>query len=71
MTLKLKETLEVRVDTEAEAKETMEGFRQRAAAEGYTLGSCGYTHKEKKKSGEIIAEAYIVKVVKVYGGVWD
>lgn len=68
---KIKETLEVRVNTETEAKETMEGFRQRAAEEGYTLGACGYTHKEKKAKGEVVDECYIIKVVKIFGGIWD
>ena len=66
--LKLKVTEEYRVDTENEAKEAMENFRQRAAQEGYILNSCGYTHKEKKSKGEIVDEGYLLKVVKVYGG---
>lgn len=69
--LKLKVTEEYRVDTENEAKEAMENFRQRAAQEGYILNSCGYTHKEKKSKGEIVDEGYLLKVVKVYGGFWD
>ena len=69
--LKLKVTEEYRVDTENEAKEAMENFRQRAAQEGYILNSCGYTHKEKKKSGEVTDECYVVKVVKIFGGIWD
>ena len=69
--LKLKVTEEYRVDTENEAKEAMENFRQRAAQEGYTLNSCGYTHKEKKSKGEIVDEGYLLKVVKVFGGFWD
>ena len=66
----LKETIEIRVNSEIEAKEAMEKFRSEAAEKGYSVGSCGYTYKEKKAKGEIIDEAWIVKVVKVYGGVW-
>ena len=69
--LKLKVTEEYRVDTENEAKEAMENFRQRDAQEGYILNSCGYTHKEKKSKGEIVDEGYLLKVVKIYGGFWD
>ena len=69
--LKLKVTEEYRVDTENEAKEAMENFRQRAAQEGYILNSCGYTHKATKSKGEIVDEGYLLKVVKVFGGFWD
>ena len=67
----LKETCEYRVDSENEAKETMEKFRNEAKEKGYSVGSCGYTYKEKKAKGEIIDEAWVVRCVKVYGTVWD
>ena len=67
----LKKTEEYRVDSEIEAKEAMEKFRSEAAEKGYSVGSCGYTYKEKKAKGEVIDEAWIVKVVKIYGTVWD
>lgn len=67
----LKETCEYRVDTEEQAKEAMEILRDSAAAKGYTIGSCGYTKKEKKAKGEIIDEGYLVKCVKIYGGFFD
>ena len=66
----LKETCEYRVDTEDQAKEAMEILRDSAATKGYTIGSCGYTKKEKKSKGEII-ECYVVKVTKVYQKIWD
>nr|DAI57068.1 MAG TPA: hypothetical protein [Caudoviricetes sp.] len=67
----LKETCEYRVDTEEQAKEAMEILRDSAAAKGYTIGSCGYTKKEKKAKGEIIDEAFLIKCVKIYGTIWD
>lgn len=67
----LKKTEEYRVDSELEAKEAMEQFRSEATANGYSVGACGYTYKEKKSKGEIIDEAWIVRCVKVYGTVWD
>lgn len=69
--LKLKEIIEYVVSTEEEAKEGMETFRQEAKTQGYILGSCGYTLKEKKVKGEIIDSKYVIKVIKIYGGVWD
>ncbi len=67
----LKQTEEYRADTEEEAKEIMEKFRQDAHDKGYTLGASGYTYKTKKAKGEIIDEAWVVKIQKVVGGVWD
>lgn len=68
---KIKSTEEFRVNTEEEAKQAMEEFRQNAPVEGYILNSCGYTHKEKKTKGSVVDECYIVKVVKIFGGIWD
>lgn len=67
----LKQTEEYRADTEEEAKVIMEKFRTEAPEKGYTLGASGYTYKTKKAKGEIIDEAWVVKIVKVIGGVWD
>lgn len=67
----LKKIEEYRVDSELEAKEAMEKFRSEATANDYSAGACGYTYKEKKSKGEIIDEAWIVKVVEIYGGIWD
>lgn len=67
----LKQTEEFRADTEDEAKLVMERFREEAKEKGYTLGASGYTYKTKKAKGEIIDEAWVVKIVKVIGGVWD
>lgn len=67
----LKVTEEYRVDSEIEAKEVMEQFRSEAPANGYSIGSCGYTYKEKKAKGETIDSAFLVKVVKIYGGIWE
>lgn len=67
----LKITEEFRTETEDEAKELMEKMRKEATSKGYIIGSCGYTHKEKKSKGEVIDEAFIVKVCKTFGGVWD
>lgn len=67
----LKETCEYRVDSENEAKEVMEQFRSEAAANGYTLTSCGYTKKEKTQKGEVIDYGFHIKVVKTYSSFWE
>ena len=68
--LRIKETLEFRCDTEQEAKEAMEKFRQEQSEGGYVLGACGYTYKEKKLKGEVVDSGYLVKVVKQHNGFW-
>ena len=66
----LKQTIETRTDSENEAKELIETYRKEGE-KGYTIGSAGYTYKTKKSKGEIIDEAYVVKVVQVFGGLWE
>lgn len=67
----LKETIEYRVNTEEEAKSEMEKERELARKSGYVISKAGYTYKEKKSKGEVIDVAYVVTIVKTYGGVWD
>ena len=67
----LKVTEEYCADSEQEAREVIENFRKESLEKGYVLGACGFTYKDKKSRGEIISEAWIVKVVKIYGKVWE
>ena len=67
----IKQTDEFVVDTEDQAVAVIEKFRSAAHDEGYVVGANGYTLKEKKSKGEVVACQYIVKITKVYGGVWD
>jgi hypothetical protein len=67
----LKVVEEYRAESEQEVKEMNEHFKNEAKSEGYILNAFSYTKKEKKKSGEIIDDGYLVKVAKVYGGFWD
>ena len=67
----LKVTEEYRVNLEEEVKQLNEKMKNEANEKGYILNAFSYTKKEKKKSGEIIDEGYLVKAVKVYGGFWE
>lgn len=67
----LKETIELRADSEIEAKEIIENYRKNAAEEGYTIGAAGYTYKTKKAKGEIVDEAWVCKIVQNFSGVWE
>lgn len=60
----MKQTDEIRVDTEKEAQALIDSFKEKAKTEGYELVSYTSTHKEKKSKGEITDDFYIVKVVK-------
>lgn len=69
----LKVTEEYRAETEQEVKEMNEDFKAKAksATQGFILNSFSYTKKEKKSKGEVIDDGYLVKVTKIYGGMWD
>lgn len=67
----LKQTEEYRADTEEEAKEIMEKFRQDAHDKGYILKANGYTLKEKKQKGEVIDSGFLLKVVKEISTFWE
>lgn len=67
----LKQTEEYRADSEEEAIAVIESYKKDAEEKGYILGASGYTYKTKKAKGEIIDEAWVVKVNKILGGVWD
>ena len=67
----LKQTLELRTDSEEEAKECIEKYRKEAGEKGNTVGAAGYTYKSKKSKGEIIDEAWICKIVLNVSEVWE
>ena len=66
----IKSTDEYVCGSEEEAKNEMEKIRS-GAGNGYLVGSMGYTYKTKKSKGEIIGEAWILKVQKIHGEVWE
>ena len=67
----LKVTYEHRAYTEDEAKDAILKFRNEAKDNNYLVSAAGYTYKSKKKKGEVVAEAWVVKCVAVYDEVWD
>lgn len=60
----MKQTDEIRVETEEEAKALIESFKTKAASEGYEIASYSATKKEKKAKGEVIDSFVIVKIIK-------
>ena len=68
---RLKVTEEYRAYSEQEAIDALNEARAKQNTEGYTLGANGYKYKTKKAKNEIVGEAWVVSVTKVYDEVWD
>ena len=68
---KLKVTEEFRAYTEEEAIKAITDAREGQTKGGYVLGANGYKYKTKKAKGQIIAEAWVVTVTKIFDEVWD
>ena len=68
---KLKVTEEFRAYTEQEAIEAIQSARDGQSDGGYQLGANGYKYKSKKSKGEIVSEAWIVTITKIFNEVWD
>lgn len=60
----MKQTDEIKVSTEEEAKALIENFKEKAVNDGFEITSYTSTLKEKKSKGEVIDSFYIVKIVK-------
>lgn len=69
--IKLEQTTKYRCDTENEAKEQIENFRNEAKEKGYLIKKIGYEYKNKKAKGEIIDEAYVLSVTSTYADLWE
>ena len=68
---RLKVTEEYRAYSEQEAIDALNEARAKQNTEGYTLGANGYKYKTKKAKGQIVGEAWVVSVTKIYDEVWD
>ena len=67
----LKETIELRADSEEEAKRIIEEYKENSDKKGYMITAAGDTYKSKKSKGEIIDEAYVCKIVLQFSEVWE
>ena len=68
---RLKVTEEFKAYTEEEAISAIQTARDRQSTEGYQLGANGYKYKTKKAKKEIVDEAWVVTITKIYNEVWD
>jgi hypothetical protein len=69
--IRLEQTTKYRCDTENEAKEQIENFRNEAREKGYLIKKIGYEYKNKKAKGEIIDECYVLSVTAIYADMWE
>ena len=60
-----------RADSENQAKEMIEKFREEAAQKGYIVKKASFEYKTKKSKGEIIAEVWVVTITQVFADVWE
>ena len=60
-----------RADSENQAKEMIEKFREEAAQKGYIVKKAGFEYKTKKSKGEVIAEVWVVTITQVFADVWE
>ena len=67
----LKETIEIRANSEVEAQNVINEYRNNADEKGYSVSAAGYTYKAKKSKGEVIDEAWVCKIVLTFGTIWE
>lgn len=69
--IKLKETIEYKVDTEDGAIRFIEQERKGADDRGYIVTKASYTLKQKKAKGEVVDQGYLVSITYEYLKFWD
>lgn len=62
----VQEAKKFRVESEVEAIELINDFKNKARQEGYEVKKSGYTYKTKTSKGEIYDEWFIVDVTLIY-----
>jgi hypothetical protein len=67
----LETTTKYRVNTEDEAKNMIEKFREQAKTDGILLKKAGYEYKTKKSKGEIVDEGYLISATFIYNDFWS
>jgi len=68
---KLEVTEKTKAYTEEEAKDFIESQRTAASSNGYTIKKAGYEYKVKKAKGEVVDEAFIISITKVFNSLWE
>lgn len=66
LTYMIKDTCELRVDTEEAANKLHKDFEEYCHNRGFTLSSWSQTYKCRKSKGEVIDEYYLCKVIIIF-----
>lgn len=69
--MKLKETIEYRLPTEASAITFINQERERAKTDGYDVLKASYTLKTKKAKGEVVDIGFLVSITYEYITFWE
>lgn len=67
----LETTLKYRVDTEADAQNMINAYREQAKEKGFVIKKASYERKDKKSKGEIIATVFVVTITQVFASLWE
>ena len=69
--VKLSITEKYRAETREEAEDFIRTQRENGVKEGYEVTEAKYAHKEKKSKNEVVDQAELVTITKVYMTIWD
>ena len=69
--IKLKSTVDYRVETEADAVNSIEAAHRGADDGGYVVTKATYSLKQKKAKGEVVDQGYLVSITYEYLKFWD
>lgn len=70
MAVKINVVESYRIDSEDEVDSFINKVKEEAMSKGYELKSYSSNKKVKKAKGEVVDEAYLVKVEKAYSNFW-
>ena len=68
--LKLKDKITFRCETEKEAKELGENFKEKGKSEGFTVNKFSYQLRERKEKKEVVESCYQVEIELLYASIW-
>ena len=68
--IQLEDTIKFRTDSEDEAMGVIATFKEQAKEKNYIVKKSNYDYRTKKSKGEIIDEAWVVTVTRVFATIW-
>lgn len=62
---------EIRADSEKEAQEIINQYKEEAITQGYIINTAYYIYKTRRLEGGIIEEAWLCKILLTFNDFWD